>query len=138
MFEIEIDRMFQHGLLQKIFIEIMPFEGYAYPFIRKEFREQIFKSILFVPAPSKSIIGFTFKKLGVILINKGRNEKIIEQEEDKSKKYILRLAEFSVYKLIFLHETYFHYFFIIFFSNKNVKYTDTPKIQNKRKIRFWT
>ena len=92
----------------------MPFEGYEYPYIRKELREQIFKSVLFISAPSKSILGFTFKNLGVILINKGRN-KNNRQEEDKSRKYVLGLEEFSIYKLIFLHETYFHYFFVIFF-----------------------
>ena len=132
LFEMEIDSMFQHELLRKIFGEIIPFKGYEYPLIRKEFRDQIFKSILFVPAPTKSILGLTFKKLGIILINKGRNEKIIGEENEKSKKFVLRLAEFSFYKTTILHETNFHYFLVIFLSNKSVKSSDTPKVVFKK------
>ena len=127
-FNEEIDIMLKHKVLESVFNEINIFDNYSYPFHKKEFLNQVHKSIVYIPLPTKYILGLTIKKLGIIIINKGRYHELINEQNSKNIKYILKLSEFSFYKITLFHEINFHYFLIILFSNKKINYLDTPKI----------
>ena len=65
--------------------------------------------------------------MGVIIINKGRHSKVINKQENKNSKFVLKLGEFSFYKITLLHEINFHYFLIILHSNDKRKILVTPE-----------
>ena len=120
LFDEELDLMLKHKVLENIFNEIYLFKNYQYPFLNNEFLKQVHNSIVYVKLPTKLIIGLTIKNMGVIIINKGRYDEIIEERNNKNIKFALQLSEFSFYKVTLLHEINFHYFLVIFFSNGKI------------------
>ena len=96
--------MLKHTVLKNVFKEINLFEKYKYPFLKEGFLNQVKNSIIYVPLPTQLILGLTVKKMGVIIINKGRHSKVINNQENKNSKFILKLGEFSFYKITLLHE----------------------------------
>jgi len=140
-FDQEVITMLKHNVLKNTFNEINIFEAYKYPFLKEGFINQVQNSIIYIPMPSQIILGLTIKKMGIIIINKGRHDKIINEQKNKNQKYILKLGEFSFYKITLLHEINFHYFLVILYSNDKNKALITPervfknyKVENKGKI----
>ena len=140
-FDQEVITMLTHTVLKNTFNEINIFEAYKYPFLKENFINQVQNSILYIPMPSQIILGLTIKKMGIILINKGRHDNIINEQKNKNQKYILKLGEFSFYKITLLHEINFHYFLVILYSNDKKKALITPervfknyKVENKGKM----
>ena len=126
-FKNEVEIMLKHKVVEKVFNEINMFDGYIYPLSKEGFLKQIKNSILYIKLPTTLILGLTLKKLGVIIINKGRFDEMINRQKDKNKKYILKLGEFAFYKVTMYHEINFHYFLVILFSNKKINFLNTPK-----------
>jgi len=126
-FSQEVIKMLKHDVLKNVFNEINLFESYKYPFLKEGFVKQVKNSIIYAPLPNKLILGLTIKKMGIIIINKGRHSKIINEQKNKNSKFILKLAEFSFYKITLLHEINFHYFFLILYSNDKRKIPITPE-----------
>ena len=120
--------MLKHQVLEKVFNGINIFENYKYPLNKEGFIQQVHKSIVYVPLPTKLILGLTFKKVGIIIINKGRYEELISSQNNKNVKYVLKISEFAFYKITLFHEINFHYFLVILFSNKKINFLDTPEI----------
>jgi hypothetical protein len=102
------------------------FSNKKYPFLKNDFLIQVHKSMVFVNLPTKLILGLTLKKMGIIMINKGRYDDVMRKQKNKNTRFLFKLAEFVIYKIIFLNEIYFHYFLVLLFSNKNIKSFDTP------------
>ena len=127
-FKEEVNAMLNHKVLENLFYEISIFENYKYPFHKKEFLEQVHNSIMYITLPTKLILGLTLKKMGVIIINKGRYNDLLNDQKNQNVKYILKLGEFSFYKITLLHEINFHYFLVILFSNKHINFLHTPEI----------
>ena len=132
-FKEEVDIMLKHKVLENLFNEISIFQNYQYPFLNEEFLDQVHNSIMYVKLPTKLIMGLTIKNMGIIVINKGRFEKIINEQKNKNTLFALRLSEFSFYKITLFHEINFHYFLVILFSNKKI-YLTTPEIVFKNYI----
>ena len=122
-----INNMFRHKVLENVFNQIKIFDNYKYPFLKESFIDQIHKSIIYIKLPSKLILGLTLKKVGIVIINKGRHDDIINSQKNKNTKFILKLAEYSFYKITLLHEISFHYILVILFSNKKIDFLDTPE-----------
>ena len=127
-FKEEVNAMLNHKVLENLFSEISIFENYKYPFHKKEFLEQVHNSIMYITLPTILILGLTLKKMGVIIINKGRYNDLLNDQKNQNVKYILKLGEFSFYKITLLHEINFHYFLVILFSNKHINFLHTPEI----------
>jgi len=145
-FSQEVINMLKHDVLKNMFNEINLFESYKYPFLKDGFIRQVKNSIIYVPLPTKLILGLTIKKMGIIIINKGRHSKIINEQKNKNSKFILKLGEFFFYKITLLHEINFHYFLLILYSNNKRKILITPekvfknyKIETEgfKKLDFW-
>ena len=130
----EIDSMLKHKVLENVFNEIPFFQSYQYPFITGKFLKQVHDSIVFVKLPTKLILGLTIKKMGIIIINKGRYSQLIDEQKNKNVKYALKLSEFSFYKITFLHEVNFHYFLVILYSNNKISSLNSPEIVYKNYI----
>ena len=126
-FSCEMIRMLKHDILSNVFNEITVFEKYQYPFLKEGFINQTRNATIYIPMPTKILLGLTFKKMGIIIINKGIHNKIINEQENKNQKYILKLGEFSFYKITLIHEVNFHYFLVILYSNNKRKVLITPE-----------
>ena len=126
-FSCEMIRMLKHDILSNVFNEITVFEKYQYPFLKEGFINQTRNATIYIPMPTKILLGLTFKKMGIIIINKGFHNKIINEQENKNQKYILKLGEFSFYKITLIHEVNFHYFLVILYSNNKRKVLITPE-----------
>ena len=107
--------------------KVKMFDNYNYPFLIQEFLKQIHNNIVYIKLPTKLILGLTLKRIGIVVINKGRFEHIINEQLDKNSKFILKLAECAFYKITIVHEINFHYFLIILYSNKKVDILTTPE-----------
>lgn len=127
LFMNEVDAMLKHKVSEKVFNEIKMFNEYKYPLIKEKLIKQIHNNIVFIKLPTNLILGLTIKKMGIVIINKGRYEYKINDQLDKNTKFILRLAECAFYKVTILHEINFHYFLVIFFSNKKIVFLTTPE-----------
>ena len=134
LFDEELDLMLKHKVLENVFDEISLFSNYQYPFLNMEFLKQVHNSIVYVKLPTKLIIGLTIKNMGVIIINKGRYDEVIEEQNNKNIKFALKLSEFSFYKVTLVHEINFHYFLVIFFSNGKINCLNTPETVFKNYI----
>ena len=75
--------MLNHKVLENLFYEISIFENYKYPFHKKEFFEQVHNSIMYITLPTKLILGLTLKKMGVIIINKGGYNDLLDDQKIK-------------------------------------------------------
>ena len=132
-FDQEVIVMLKHTVLKNTFNEIKIFEEYKYPFLKEDFINQVQNSIIYIPMPSQIISGLTIKKMGIIIINKGRQDKIINEQKNKNQKYIQKLGEFSFYKITLLKEIFFNYFLVILYSNNKNKIKNY-KFENRLKI----
>ena len=128
LFKNEINIMLKHKVLENIFNETPFGKEYKYPFLEKDFLNQVHDSIIYMKFPTKLLLGLTIKHMGIILINKDRYRKIINEEKDKNIKYILRLSEYSFYKTALLHQVNYHYLSVILFSNQKTNIINAPKI----------
>ena len=120
--------------MENIFNEISIFENYQYPLLNEKLLEQVHNSIVYVKLPTKLIIGLTIKKMGIIVINKGRYDEVIDEQKNKNSKFALKLSEFAFYKVTLVHEINFHYFLVILFSNGKIQCLYTPKTVFKNYI----
>ena len=127
LFNEDMDTMLKHKVLEKVFNKVKMFDNYNYPFLIQEFLKQIHNNIVYIKLPTKLILGLTLKRIGIVVINKGRFEHIINEQLDKNSKFILKLAECAFYKITIVHEINFHYFLIILYSNKKVDILTTPE-----------
>ena len=128
LFKKEINIMLKNKVLENLFNEISFCENYKYPYLNEGFLRQVHDSILYMKFPTKLILGLTIKHMGIIIINKDRYHKIINEQKNKNIKFALILSEYSFYKATLLHETNFHYILVILFSNKKLNALYTPKI----------
>ena len=64
------------------------------------------------------ILGLTIKKMGIIIINRGRYDDLINEQKNKNVKFSLKLSECAFNKITLLHEINFHYFLVILYSNR--------------------
>lgn len=126
-FKEEVDSMLKHTVLNNVFNEISIFNDCKYPFLKEEFIKEVHNSIIYVPLPTKLILGLTIKKMSIIVINKGRHSKVINEQDNKNSKFILKLAECCFYKITLIHEINFHYFLIILYYNGRRKFLYTPE-----------
>lgn len=126
LFKQDINKMLKHTVLENVFNGISMSKDYIYPFKREEFLNQVHESILYIKLPTKLILGLTIKKMGIIIINKGRFNELINRQNDKNVKFALKLSESAFNKITLLHEINFHYFLVILFSNKSINELDTP------------
>ena len=126
-FENDIKKMISHPLLERVFNEMNYFGNLQFPYKRNEFIDQISKNIIYIPLHTKYIIGLTIKKMGIIVINKGRFSDFIEEQKNKNKRFILKASEMSFYKISLLHEINFHYVLLIAYYNKKIETVFTPR-----------
>ena len=136
LFNNEIDILLKNKVLEKVFKEINIFQDYNYPLYEEKFLEQIHNSLVFIKLPTKTLLGLTLKKMGIIIINKGRYFDIINDQIDSNSKYILKLAEYAFYRISIFHEINFHYFLVIFYSNKKIDFllTQEKVFKNEKKV----
>ena len=136
LFITDIDILLKNKVLEKVFNEIDIFRDYNYPLYKEKFLDQIHNSLVFIKLPTKTLLGITIKKMGIIIINKGRYIEIINDQIDSNSKYILKLAEYAFYKITLLHEVNFHYFLILFYSNKKIDFLLTPEkvFKNEKEV----
>ena len=127
LFKKEIDTMLSHQVLENLFNQIIMFEDYEYPFKKPEFFKQVHESILYIKLPTKMILGLTIKKMGIIIINRGRYDDLINEQKNKNVKFSLKLSECAFNKITLLHEINFHYFLVILYSNRTINYLNTPE-----------
>ena len=127
IFMSQVDTMIKHKVSEKVFNEIKMFNEYNFPLLKDKFIEQVHKNVVFMKLPTRLILGLTIKKMGIVLINKGRYDYKINDQIDKNSKFILKLAECAFYKVIILHEINFHYLLVILFSNKKIESLTTPE-----------
>ena len=134
LFKEEINIMLKHKVLENVFDEVPFFQNYQYPFLNEKFLEQVHNSIVYIKLPTKLIIGLTIKNMGVIVINRGRYDELINEQKNKNVKFALKLSEFSFYKITLIHEINFHYFLVIFYYNGKIKCLYTPETVFKNYI----
>ena len=126
LFKKEIDIMLKNKVLENVFNEITFCENYKYPYLDEDFLRQVHDSIIYMKFPTKLILGLTIKHMGIIIINKDRYHRIINEQKNKNIKFALKLSEYSFYKATLLHEINFHYILVILFSNQKINNLYTP------------
>ena len=127
LFKKDVNKMLKHKVLEKVFNKVKMFEAYKYPFLKEGFLEQVHKNIVYIKLPTKIILGLTLKEMGIVIINKGRHNDVINDQLDKNSKFLLKLSESAFYKVTLIHEINFHYFLVILYSNKKINALTTPK-----------
>ena len=132
----EVNKMLKHKVLEKVFNKVKMFEDYRYPFLKEGFIDQVHNNIVFIKLPTKLILGLTLKQMGIIIINKGRHDDIINDLLDKNSKFILKLSECAFYKISIIHEINFHYFLVLLYSNKKIDILTTPEKVFKGEIKL--
>jgi len=128
LFKKEIDIMLKNKVLENVFNEITFCENYKYPYLNEDFLRQVHDSIIYMKFPTNLILGLTIKHMGIIIINKDRHHKIINEQKNKNIRYVLKLSEYSFYRATLIHEINFHYLLVILLSNKKLNSLYTPKI----------
>ena len=122
-----IDEMITSNIINSCFNQMRNYVKFQNPFKsskKEQFLNIVSQIILYFPFPNNNILGYTYKKLGLIFIS----TYFPNRENAKKETKILKgLNDISIRKNTELHEIIFHYTSIIFHANSKDISTNTPQ-----------